>query len=298
MAHQQNLPETVLSIIVQEIDEAVSLLGVCAGHEEKKWRYDALSLDMLNWAADWVLTHEERASFTLSNGMALMAKAISLIYTSEKYKNRGEIGELLLHMVLRRFLNSEQAISRIYFKDAPNDTVKGFDAVHIVETSEAGENGSELELWLGESKFFTDGSGAIRAVLAELQDHLDKQYLRTEFAAISSKIDPSWKHAETLKSLLARQVSLDEVFERVVIPVFITFDSDITGKHQTSSPEYKAEIAEHLRAEWETFRQKLTAKQLPREVRVQLILLPMNTKTDLLDAFDGRLKSWQAAFQP
>lgn len=298
MAHQQDLPETVLNIIVQEIDEAVSLLGVCAGHEEKKWRYDALSLDMLNWAADWVLTHEERANFNLASGMALMAKAISLIYTSEKYKNRGEIGELLLHMVLRRFLNSEQAISRIYFKDAPNDTVKGFDAVHIVETSEAGENGSELELWLGESKFFTDGSGAIRAVLAELQDHLDKQYLRTEFAAISSKIDPSWKHAETLKSLLARQVSLDEVFERVVIPVFITFDSDITGKHETSSPEYKAEMAAHLRAEWETFRRKLTAKQLPREVRVQLILLPMNTKTDLLDAFDGRLKSWQAAFKP
>lgn len=296
MSHQQDLPDTVLDVIVQEFDEAVSLLGVCAGHEDKKWRYDALSLDMLNWAADWVLTHEERTNLNVANAGALMAKAISRVYTSDKYKNRGEVGELLLHIVLRRFLNSEQAISRIYFKDAPNDTVKGFDAVHIVETGGTGTNGTELELWLGEAKFYVDSSSAVRAVLAELQEHLDKQYLRTEFAAISSKIDPTWKHAATLRSLLSQRVSLDDVFERVVIPVFITFDSGVLAKHETSSADYRTEIADHMRAEWDAFSGKLIDKPLPREVRVQLILLPMNTKSDLLDAFDRRLKSWQAAF--
>ena len=34
------------------------------------------------------------------------------------------------------------AISKVFFKDSPNDTVKGFDAVHVVESLDG------LELWL------------------------------------------------------------------------------------------------------------------------------------------------------
>ncbi|MEN3029932.1 Hachiman antiphage defense system protein HamA [Chromobacterium amazonense] len=45
---------------------------------------------------------------------------------------------------LRQPAASWIAISKIYFKDAVNNTVKGFDAVHVLAT----QNG--LELWLGE----------------------------------------------------------------------------------------------------------------------------------------------------
>ncbi|POH74672.1 HamA C-terminal domain-containing protein [Arthrobacter glacialis] len=288
-------PGSVLNVVVHNVEDKISLLGVCAGHEDKKWRYDALSRDLMEWAADWVLTYEEKSSFTSSNAMSLISKTLSRIYTSAKKDSRGEIGELLLHIILRKHLNSEQAITRIYFKDAPNMTVNGFDAVHIVERKVVDENESDLELWLGESKFYVDSYDAVRAVIAELNDHLDTDYLRTEFAAISDKVSPAWSHSTQIKALLAREVSLDAVFASVVIPVFITFDSEITAGHDISSSDYIAEIRDNLESEWSKFKIKLEGQTLPREVRICLILLPMATKRELVSAFDERLKAWQLA---
>ncbi|CAN7547076.1 DUF1837 domain-containing protein [Pseudarthrobacter oxydans] len=292
MSGSYDKPETVLSVITQEIHDEVSLLAVCAGHEDKSWRYSALAQDLLQWSADWILTHEELQGFNSGNGFALLSKALSRVYTSPKYEGRGEVGELLLHIILRKFLNSERAISRIFFKDAPNMTVNGFDAVHIVAAEVP--DGEELELWLGESKFYVDSYSAVGAVLKELQEHLATGYLRTEFAAISDKIPSNWTHADAIKRLLAREASLDEVFERVVVPVFVTFDSSILAAHDTSSKAYKDEMAEHMKSEWASFRRRLNNVDLPREVRVHLILLPMATKKKLIDTFDERLKAWQA----
>ncbi|MEW1820882.1 DUF1837 domain-containing protein [Arthrobacter sp. NPDC080031] len=298
MEKSDDRPETVLSVLVHNVENDVSLLGVCAGHEDKKWRYDALSRDLMEWAADWVLTHEEKSRFTAANAMALISKALSRIYTSTKKESRGEIGELLLHIILRKHLKSEQAISRIYFKDAPNMTVNGFDAVHIVEIPAADGDGTDLELWLGESKFYVDSYSAVTAVLAELEDHLGSDYLRTEFAAISDKISDSWAPAARVRALLSRTASLDTTFKRVVIPVFITFNSDITANHESSSGQYVSEISAHLESEWQSLKKRVGKKSLPREVRICLLLLPMATKERLVGAFDERLKAWQTASRP
>jgi Cap4 SAVED domain len=292
----ETLPDSVLEIVVTEPHESVRLLGVCAGYEDGCWRCSQLSLDLLNWALDWVLTPSELEGFGQANALLLMTKALSRIYTSKKYEKRGEVGELLLHVILRRFMRSQKIISRIYFKDAPNDTVKGFDAVHLVEPPE-GNDDRRLQLWLGESKFYTDSGSAMNAVLAELKDHLETGYLRTEFAAISDKIPQGWSHESEIKGLLNRTLSLDEVFQRVVIPVFITFDSPTTIKHTVSTGVYLEEIANELRDEWQSFRDKLEGVSLPREVQIHLILLPMATKRALIDQFDERLKSWQVATQ-
>ena len=288
------MPGTVLTVLVREIDDSIGLLGVGAGHEDQAWRSGALAQDLIEWAADWILTQDEIESFSAGNAVRLISKALGRVYTSQKYEGRGEVGELLLHIVLRKFLNSERAISRIYFKDAPNDTVKGFDAVHVVEKSGKAGAQTELELWLGESKFYVDSAQAVSAVLSELEEHLKTNYLRTEFAAISDKLSPHWEHSDRLKALLSREVSLDTVFSCVVIPVFITFDDDITARHQSSSEAYVTEVSAMLTKEWTAFRTKLNNRTLPREIRVQLILLPMATKSKLISAFDGRLKAWQA----
>jgi hypothetical protein len=284
-----NIPTTVLQVIVDQVDGDLHLLGVGAGHEDSSWRYDALARDLIKWAPDWVLTHEELKSMGAADALDLISKALSRVYNSEKYQNRGEVGELLLHIILRSFRASNRAISRIYFKDAPNDTVKGFDAVHVVE------NAGELELWLGESKFYVDPAIAASAVIAELKEHLATPYLRNEFAAISDKLEVDWKYTEQLRALLRKEVSLDEVFARVVVPVFITFDDDVTAKHSTSSEEYIDEVKAMFQAKLTYFAGRISDAALPREVRVHLILLPMATKKKLLDSFDGRLKGWQTA---
>ena len=125
--------------------------------------------------------------------MRLIKKAAVTVYTTEKYKKRGEFGELLLHALIREVFNSQPAISKLYFKTSTNETVKGFDAVHVVA------NDDGLELWLGEVKFYEDIHQAIYAVIPELQSHTDGDWLRREFILIDSKIDPKWQHADALK---------------------------------------------------------------------------------------------------
>jgi hypothetical protein len=65
--------------------------------------------------------------------MRLVKQAAKTVYTTDKYQRRGEFFELLPHALLREVFNSEPAISKIYYKSATIETVKGFDAVHIVE---------------------------------------------------------------------------------------------------------------------------------------------------------------------
>ncbi len=147
-----DVPETILEIVIREAEDVVSLVGIHAGYEDGTWRFDALTFDLIAWATDWILTPEELRGFGQANSVALLQKALSRMYITEKYQRRGEIGELLLHIILRRFMESEKVISRLYFKDAANDTVKGFDAVHVVELATSSADSPSLELWLGESK--------------------------------------------------------------------------------------------------------------------------------------------------
>lgn len=131
--------------------------------------------------------------------------------------------------------------------------------------------------------------GAIAAVVEELEQHTTRDYLKAEFIAIKNKIDDDWPHAERLKRLLHEHTSLDEVFDSVCIPVLLTYDSDVLARHQKDSDEYRKEVAE----EFVHFHGLFAGKQLPKNVKIHLFLVPLNTKKVLLQELDERLRAWQ-----
>ncbi|MFB8136378.1 HamA C-terminal domain-containing protein [Streptomyces mirabilis] len=285
-----------LEVIVDDASIDPPLSGICAGFESGQWRNRQLAKRLFDDVIDFALSYSERQEFNSDTGMLMVGRAMRKIYTSEKYARRGEFGELLLHMALREVFKTETALSKIYFKDGGNETVKGFDAVHIVD------NGTGLELWLGEVKFYNRLSSAIRDVVAELHDHIDSDYLRGEFLAVEGKIDRSWKHAPKLLSMIHEDVSLDEIFESITIPVLLTYDSpavaarvaELSGDPEGSSATreaYRAAFEKEVRKGWGSF----VAAGLPRKVRIRLILVPLHLKKDLVDALHERLKLWQEA---
>ncbi len=198
--------------------------------------------------------------------------------------DRGLPGEILLHAVCRQFYGSDTVINKVYFKTADNDTYKGFDAVHYVHT-EAGD----LELWLGEAKFYKSVSKALDRVLSDLEDHFKVDYLRNEFAIIADKIDDSHPHGDELRLLMHPNTSLDEVFDRIVVPVFVTYDSPATAAHDHMCPEYRDALEVEVRRAWLKFKSGLDA-DLP--VSVRLFLLPMHNKETLKEALDQELLGW------
>ena len=87
----------------------------------------------------------------------------------DKYLKRGKFGELILYHLLDRKLNEPQLISKLYFKDSFNAVVHGFDAVHY--------DTQNNDLWLGESKFYTDKNSALRELAKDLHNHFNVDFL-------------------------------------------------------------------------------------------------------------------------
>jgi hypothetical protein len=277
-------PDPFLEIRVQTTNLTPNVLGVCAGYECTEWRCEQLVAHLIKWLPEFALSYSDYESIGGHNATEKTVEAAKALYASPNYQKRGECGELLLHVIIRQVFGSYPAISKYFFKDSRNDTVKGFDAVHVVACADV------LELWLGEVKFYQDIDQAIAAVVAELAQHTGRNYLRSEFAAIKNKIDPLWPFAERLKKLIHPQKTLDEIFDAVVVPVLLTYDSDAVNSHTEVTAAFKLAFREEVLKHRDTF----AGKSLPATVRIELFLFPLASKAQLVKSFDERLKKWQA----
>jgi hypothetical protein len=280
------MPEPFLVVREHDVSILPSICGLCVGYEQNSWRKNALADHIIEWLPEFSLTPEEWKAMQHANSVKFIRRAAQLVYQTQKFQKRGEFGELFLHAVIRQVHKSVPAISKIYYKSAINDTVKGFDAVHVVNSK------ADLELWLGEAKFYEKISVAIRDVIAEIEGHLVHDYLRQEFMLITGKLGTGPELTQ-IRKLLSPNTSLDEVFKRVCIPVLLTYDSPCIAVHDNCSAAYvtafKAEIQKH----YLEFADALKQKKMPAEVRVHLFLIPLHRKKDLVLALEGKLKTWQ-----
>lgn len=285
-------PDAFLNVIFHEISDVGDDLALCAGFERGQWRNDQLADHVMEWLPEFALDYSELSEISHANALRMTKKAAKIVYQTEKYGSRGEFGEILLHIAIRQVYKTVPAISKIYYKSAVNETVKGFDAVHVVK------KGDDLELWIGETKFYEKLSRAIYDVSKEIADHLETDYLKSEFILIKNKIDPMWPEAEKLKSLLHENTSLDEVFKRVCIPILLTYDSGVVGKSQVCNEEYKENIKAELITSYESLRKKLSAEYKEKfsqefPLTAHVILVPLKEKKKLIAALDARLKALQ-----
>lgn len=278
-------PAPFLSVKVHDISQTPAVCALCAGYEGGKWRAEALAEHAMEWLPEFCLSAEELEDFRPGTAVKLLRKAARLVYQTDKYKLRGEFGELFLHIALRQVHRSIPAISKIYWKDSVNNTVKGYDAVHVVEVDD------KLQLWLGEVKFYDDASRAIRDVVKEIQDHTQIDYMKNEVALIANKLDKSSPHYSKLARLLDANTSLDEVFDAACIPVLITYDSNALKGHTKVTPQYSQALVEEVMAIRDSLEKKLSGLSLP--VKVHLFLIPLNAKKALVECLDGSLKGLQ-----
>ncbi len=273
-------------IIVHDESSIPTLLGICAGFENGEWRGQRLADNLFNCIPDFCLSYSEVHEVDSAEWMDKLRKSVAMIYNSPKYKSRGEFGELLLHYILKDFYKTIPAISKMYFKDGPNETVKGFDAVHVIEN-----NDGLLDLWLGEVKFYKDASQAIKDVIPEIEEHFAHDYLRTEFIAITNKLDKESPFYEKLSQLISPDTSLDEIFERICVPVLITFNSKVIDKHVKYTNAYKEEMKNEMEKYFNQFESQF--EKLGIDIEVHLFLLPLKTKETFVQMLNNKLNLWQ-----
>lgn len=269
-------------LLFEEIIKDEKFIGLSCGYEEKNFRYDALTNLIFEALPDFVLNESEKKEFSVTDSITKIRKAAKAVYSTEKYSKRGEFGEVLLHIILRDFYNSIPAVSKMYYKDGPNETVKGFDAVHIIPTTDG------LEIWLGEVKFYNNLNRAIRDVIPEIDAHSKRDYLRSELMFISNKIDSSWSYANQLRDLIDEKVSLDKIIKKTRIPVLLTYDSTVVGNYNEVTEEFE----NYIKQELEEGSIKFRSNTLP-DIEIHLVLLPLEDKGKLVDYLDEKLRVWQ-----
>jgi uncharacterized protein DUF1837 len=274
-------PKPFLVSRFSDIQQNPKLNCVCPGFELKKWRVERLAAHLLDWLPDFAIRHDDLPENieNITNYRKLIETAARRVYEIEKSDNRGEIGELLLHIICRQFSETFPTVSKVYYKSSSNDFVKGFDLVH----TRYNRSTDELELWLGEAKFWSSGSEAITAAIRSITNHLDEGFLTSEKILLGGKVSRDTPGYRKLEWLFERDTPLDRIFERLVIPILIAYNSDHTANFEDDDSYNDA-----LQMELLTF-QRRVAGGLPGEISIYCFYCPMDSKAELTDAFDKKL---------
>jgi hypothetical protein len=276
-----DLPKSFLITRFSDSEQSSQFNCICPGFELKKWRCERLAAHLLDWLPDFAISHDDLPPKieNITDYRKLIEDAAERIYKTDKSDTRGEIGELLLHAICRQFSGTFPAVSKVYYKDSSNDVVKGFDLVH----TRYDEKASELQLWLGEAKFYKSGADAVSDAITSIQKHLDAGFLTSEKILVGSKISRDTPGYSQLEFLFDRDTPLDQIFQRLIIPVLIAYDSSSTASYDDDNSYNAALLSEVTR-----FQKSLSTK-LPTNISLFCFYFPMHNKQMLISEFDRRL---------
>ena len=268
-------------VLSEQISES-TLRVYHVGFETNKFRLAPLVEVIRKVIPEFAFGYHNGMNIPLTEVVERIAEAANTVYLTDKYQKRGEFGELILHLLLRDWCNTVPLVSKIYFKDAHNATVHGFDGIHITV------EGDKKKLWLGESKLYLDGDSGVKELAKDVINHVNGDYLKKEFELIRRKIPQDIPEVEFWMNLMHKHKNLDEVFDSIVVPLVCTYSSKIFNDHSDNTNAYFEALEKECRALSDVFRGKVDT-----EVELLLLLLPVPCKDELNTELDIRLKHMQ-----
>ncbi len=195
---------------------------------------------------------------------------------------RGEFGELLLHLILREFKHTIPLISKVYFKDSASVPAHGFDAVHV--------STNEKILWLGESKLYDDSKEGIKALVKDLNEHINTDYLNDQFVIIKKNLDNnSIPGREEWIDTITNCTKLSDKLNIINIPMLCTYTHDIYKKFSDMNDPNAIAYHELNVRELKEYFDKQNKMPLKDRVNIILMLFPVNDKNELVINLHKRL---------
>jgi hypothetical protein len=242
-------------------------------------------------------------------------------FKDKRYYNRGEFGELILHLLLRDFLDTTPLLSKIYLRDSFGVTVKGLDAIHI------GNDISDPTLdsiFFGESKLHRTGETGVEELVKDVKEHFNSNFLNGEFLLVGNKKNnflPLDEYADKntyteycnyitkknywyneLKSVQKGDVKLQDLFSSVTVPMLCTYTSKVLSKHtDEQTDEFQIEFENEVKGLQKLFKEKLDVlKQESKgknpiitDLNIVLMLFPVPDKKELVKRLHDKLHHQQ-----
>ena len=269
-------------LILSEYISEANLRVYHVGFETNKFRLSPLVEVIRKVIPEFAFGYHDGMNVPYTEVIERIVEAANTVYLTDKYQKRGEFGELILHLLLRDWCDTIPLVSKIYFKDAHNATVHGFDGIHITN------NGTTKKLWLGESKLYKDGIEGVKELAKDVLHHVNGDYLKKEFELIRRKIPKEIPEVEYWLNLMHRHKNLDDVFDSIVIPLVCTYSSSVFDNHCDNTREYFEALEKECRDLFDVFHKKINT-----DVELLLLLLPVPNKDELNNELNEKLKHMQ-----
>tara|TARA_Y100000590_G_scaffold469260_1_gene655849 strand:+ start:3370 stop:4284 length:915 start_codon:yes stop_codon:yes gene_type:complete len=206
-------------------------------------------------------------------------------YLSIKYRSKGEWGELLLHIILRTYLDTLPLNCKLYINYAVKKQVCGYDIVHISKDMKT--------LFLGEAKMYMNGEDGVKKLIEDLKGHYTVDFLTKQITPIYRNTPAYFgtelpKDLRSWRSTLRREKSLRGLIDRIKIPMICVYDSSIYQDYNEVSNDFKSAYEKESILLKETF-DNMNDLGIPLETI--LVLLPLPSKYELIRKIHIKIKS-------
>lgn len=208
-------------------------------------------------------------------------------------QKEGDLGEIILHTLLRRYLGTLPFTGRFYFAVDKNTNAKSFDVIHILPQPQ------KNILVLGESKMYKNGKGGIDALVKDIKSHFAVDYARRQFVKISELthsddayiqekfVLPEIQKIEDWELKLRQATKLEDVIDELCVPLLCTYTYSEYTNHKHVSEEFIKKYEEEMNELIAYFRNK--KYESPKCLSIILMLFPVPDKDKLIEEYYKRI---------
>ncbi|EMC9754146.1 DUF1837 domain-containing protein [Enterobacter cloacae] len=264
-------PDTPFEIFIDCDKSIPNIKGVNIGFEFNEWRKNELIEYSKDWLIDYSLTAQHKK--VIGNRPA---KQLSEAIKKYPINDLNALGDLFLHMAIRQNHKTIPIVNGVYHVNG--DLL--FSCSHVVI------NGGMVELWLGASSIKSTMMDAVNSVIENINNLITVNQIKDRLLLITSEIDEEWPFKDKLKKLSDNTVSIEERFDKIIIPIFIVNSSDIIRKYN------KTDFTSKFRAKIDGCRDLLSKgynNKIVQLIDVRVFLFPVDDITSLYDDFKKEL---------
>ncbi|MFY9839165.1 MAG: DUF1837 domain-containing protein, partial [Xanthobacteraceae bacterium] len=241
-----------------------------------------LAKNLFEWLPYVALDQVSQLAFGAHNFFEMLEVACRHVYSTHKRTNRGELGEILLHIACVEHFSTFPILCKLTLKTASNDTAKGFDGIYVVPKQ------NDFEIWLGESKFYRQANRAIKDAVKSITEHILPDFITAEKAMITAHVDDKAPFFSDIKKILRQKTSADVLLKKAVFPVLIAYNSRACASHTDLTKEYVQELTRETKRLHDLFAKRAESLKL----QFRLIFAPLSTKKTVVDNFDSLLRPY------
>ena len=146
------------------------------------------------------------------------------------------------------------------------------------------------------SKIYKDGKAGIRALIQDIQEHIQCEYMESEFAIVSRKVKlfDDIPDRQYWIDLMDKSTSLKEQLNDIIIPLLCTYESENFSKYDDEGLQEFITAYESEVRELKKYFDDNNHHPLKSKLKIILILFPVQSKKELVSGLHKNLSRLQS----